>query len=264
VGAGAWRCSVICGVTVLLAACGSDKSPTASLAETRQATAAQSAQLADFIDALFLGSGPLIPRDGITECPLPGVWSGYSRGSTLRVRLSSRVPASVAEGLREAVRPVSDATAGSLAVTVETTSEADPEPGANEVTVTEQALPRAAGCGSNAGCVEYRFAGRGLLMGARVVAPPGRSLGAYVHDVVGHAILGLCVVDARRIGGAENSLMSGGHGVGAGDGAPTLTGLDLEAIRAVFGSSLAPGASRSAFLAARLVNLQAGQLPKPR
>ena len=127
------------------------------------------------------------------------------------MRVSSRVPGA---GRRlassAAVGALADATAGALTVNVEVTPEIDPQPGVNEVTVTEVALPRAAGCASDAGCVQYRFAGRGLLMGARVVGPRGRSVAAYVHDAVGHGVLGLCHIDARLIGGAENSLMSAG------------------------------------------------------
>src|SRR5262249_8053129 len=126
----------------------------------------------------------------------------------------------------------------------------------------EVILPRAAGCSSNAGCVQYRFAGRGLLMSARIVEPRGQSVSSYVHDAVGHGVLGLCHIDARLIGGAENSLMSGGAGVSRGLGASTVPGLDLDAIRTVYASGVNPGAPRSAFLAARLVNLQAGQLPR--
>ena len=100
-------------------------------------------------------------------------------------------------------------------------------------------------------------------MGARVVAPPGRGVAAYIHDAVGHGVLGLCHVGASQIGGGDASLMSGGFGVPPGSGASALTALDLAAIRAVYASSVSPGASRSAFLAARLVNLQAGQLPRP-
>jgi hypothetical protein len=96
-------------------------------------------------------------------------------------------------------------------------------------------------------------------MGARVVEPPGRSVSAYVHDALGHGVLGLCHIDARLIGGAENSLMSSGP---PGSGASNLTGMDLEAIRTVYASGVNPGAARSTFLAARLVNLQAGQLPR--
>jgi hypothetical protein len=56
--------------------------------------------------------------------------------------------------------------------------------------------------------------------------------------------------------------MSAGAGVSPGSGSPTLTGLDLDAIQAVYASAVNPGASRASFLAARLVNLQAGQLPR--
>ena len=247
----------------LLAGCGSGQSPTeaARLAESRRAEA-EAVKTPDVVDALFLGSGPLIPRDGSTECPLQGFWSGYPRGTLVRMRVASRVPAPAQAGLAAAVGSLPGATGGALTVNLEVTPEIDPQPGVNEVTVTEVALPRAAGCSSDAGCVQYRFAGRGLLMGARVVEPPGRSVSAYVHDAVGHGVLGLCHIDARLIGGGENSLMSAGLGVSPGAGASSLTGLDVEAIQAVYASALSPGASRASFLAARLVNLQAGQLPR--
>jgi hypothetical protein len=266
-GAGPWGAAGLGGAALLvLAACGDGRSPTgaAGVGETRQVTAEQSVRGADVIDALFLGSGPLIPRNGVTECPFPGVWSGYPRGSVVRVRLSTRLPPAVVDALRQAVAPVAEATARALTLRVERTAEADPQPGVDEVTVTEHPLPRAAGCGSDAGCVDYRFAGRGLLMGARVVEGPGQGVARYARDVVGHAILGLCAIDARRVGGAEQSLMSGGVGVGPGAGASSLTPLDLDAVRAVYASGLSPGAPRAAFLAARLVNLQAGELPRPR
>jgi hypothetical protein len=247
----------------LLAGCGSGQSPTeaARLAESRRAEA-ETAKTPDVVDALFLGSGPLIPRDGSTDCPLQGFWSGYPRGTLVRMRVASRVPGSAQAGLAGAVGSLAGATGGALTVKLEVTPELDPQPGVNEVTVTEVALPRAAGCPSDAGCVQYRFAGRGLLMGARVVEPRGRSVSAYVHDALGHGVLGLCHIDARLIGGGENSLMSAGLGVSPGSGASGLTGLDVEAIQAVYASAVNPGAARASFLAARLVNLQAGQLPR--
>jgi hypothetical protein len=53
-----------------------------------------------------------------------------------------------------------------------------------------------------------------------------------------------------------------GFGTPAGSGAAALTALDLDALRAVYASAVNPGVGRSAFLAVRLVNLQAGQLPQ--
>jgi hypothetical protein len=247
----------------VFAGCGS-QSPTESnrLAEGRQVEARETPQTPNVIDALFLGSGSLIPRDGPPECPLQGFWSGYPRGSNVRVRVSSRVAGAAQAGIGAAIGPIGDVTGGALTVTLTVVQDPDPQPGVNEVTVTEVPLPRAAGCPSDAGCVQYRFAGRGLLMGARVVAPPGRSVPAYVHDTVGHGVLGLCHVGADQVGGAEASLMSVGFGTPAGSGAAALTALDLDALRAVYASAVNPGVGRSAFLAVRLVNLQAGQLPQ--
>jgi hypothetical protein len=262
---GVWARQLGTGLAVIgaLAGCGNGQSPTeaARLAESRRAEA-ETAKTPDVIDAMFLGNGPLIPRDGSIDCPFQGFWSGYPRGALVRVRVSTRVPSSVQAGLAAALDPIGAVTGGGLTVSIESTPEIDPQPGFNEVTVTETARPRAAGCSTDAGCIQYRFAGRGLMMGARVVGPQGRSVGAHVHDVVGHGVLGLCHIDARLIGGAENSLMSAGIGAVAGAGAPSLTGLDLEAIRTVYASGVNPGASRATFLAARLVNLQAGQLPR--
>jgi hypothetical protein len=247
-----------------MAGCDTGHSPTESgrLSEAR-ARAAETPRTPEVIDALFLGTGPLIPRDGLTQCPTQAVWSGYPRGSAVRIRVSSQV-AGLRDALEHAIASLSGATGGALTATVEITPDADPQPGLNEVVVTEVASPRAAGCSSNQGCVEHRFAGRGLLMGARVIGSPGQGPSDYVRDALGHGVLGLCRLDARLIGGPENSLMSGGIGVEPGSGASALTGIDLDAIRAVYASSLTPGAPRSAFLAARLVNLQAGQLPRPR
>ena len=247
----------------VVAGCGNGQSPTESgrLAEGR-AELRETPKTSDAIDALYLGSGALIPRDGGTGCPLQGFWSGYPRGTSVRVRVSSRVPGPAQSGIQSAINGLGDATGGALTASLTVVPETDPPPGVNEVTVAEVPVPRAAGCASDAGCVQYRFAGRGLLMGARIVAPPGRSVSAYVHDVVGHGVLGLCHIDAEQIGGAEASLMSAGFGASLGSGASNLTTLDLDAIRAVYASSVNPGAGRSAFLAARLVELQAGQLPR--
>jgi hypothetical protein len=247
----------------LAAGCGNGQSPTETgrLGEERRVEE-RALKITEVIDALFVGSGPLIPRDGSSECPFQGYWSGYPRGSSVRLRVSDRVPDQVQSALGAAIAPVSDATGGALTVVLTVASEPDPQPGVNEVTVTELPSPRAAGCSSDSGCVQYRFAGRGLLMSARVVAPPGRSLSAYVHDAVGHGVLGLCHIGADQIGGAEVSLMSAGFGAPAGSGASTLTAVDLDAIRSVYASNVNPGARRAARPAARRVDLQAGQLPR--
>jgi hypothetical protein len=249
----------------LATGCSDGQSPTeaARLAEGRRTELRETVKRSDFIDAAYLGVGKLISRDGDTQCPSQGVWSGYPRRSNVVVRMSSRVPPAVQAGIIQAIEPLGAATGGALSLSTVVTPEIDPRPGVNHVTVAEVPNPRLLGCASETGCVQYNFAGRGLLMGARVLASPSLSSSAYIHYVVGHAILGLCHVDARQVGGPEASLMSGGPGVTHGSGASGLTALDLDAISAVYASSVNPGATRAAFLAARLVDLQAGQLPRP-
>ena len=104
------------------------------MAEARRAEA-QQPKTPDVIDALFLGSGPLIPRDGSLECPFQGFWSGYPRGSVVRMRVSSRVPGSVQASLAAAAGPLGGSTGGALSVSFEVT----PEPQRFTVRIT---LPR--------------------------------------------------------------------------------------------------------------------------
>ncbi len=76
----------------------------------------------------------------------------------------------------------------------------------------------------------------------------------YVHDVVGHGIIGMCHIDARRICGPENSLMSRGADVFSGETAAALTALDVAAAKAVYASKLDPDATRDDFIKHRLID----------
>ncbi|MBI3454871.1 MAG: hypothetical protein HY002_03655 [Candidatus Rokubacteria bacterium] len=215
--------------------------------------------MADLVDALFLGSGPLIPRDGTRVCPLTRVWSGFLRGTTVRVRVSTTVDAEIRDAIRRAVLQVSSATNGVIRASFELTDDPNPLPGPNEVTATVHPDPRREGCPSEKGCIQQEFLTRGVLGSGRALEPPGQTPNGYVRDVVGRGILGMCRIDGRLIGGAGSSLMSAGPGVASGDTAPGLTHLDVSATRFVYASPLSPGATRTDFLRAGLVNLQVGE-----
>ncbi len=250
--------------SLMLFGCGAGEVATAPSAETRALRAAESrpaVDTADVIDALFLGSGPLIPRDGATACPIPRVWTGFPRGTTVRVRVSSTVPPDVQAALGRAVAQVASATDGVVVASVELTDAPDPLPGSNEVTVTTHPSPRREGCPSDRGCVQQVFRGRGLLASGRALESPEQPAQAYVRDVVGRGILGLCQIDGTLIGGG-GSLMSAGRGIQRSGAVPALTDLDITAARAVYASSLDPGATRKEFLRAGLVHLQAGARPR--
>ena len=242
---------------LLLAGCGGSDSPTTARLGERSVTAAQKVSTQEAVDALFLGSGPAIPRDGQGDCALPGVWTGFPRGATIRVRLAPAVPGPARDAIRRVADQVGAATQGVLAVRVEA-AEGDPIPGLNEVTV---AVTDASRCASP-GCVQRTFAGRGVVRSVEVIEPVGQAPTVYAQHAVGSGVLGLCRIDARRIGGVGDSLMSGGPGIQPGDAASVLTALDLAATQAVWSSSLAPGAARRDFLALGLVNIQVGERPR--
>ncbi len=245
-------------LALVLVGCESKDTPTGTrTAETL--SAAQSIQTPDVVDALFLGSGPLIPRDGLTACVSAGIWNGFPRGTAVRVRVSTSVAPAARDAIQRAAGQVGAVTESVIAATTILTDDLNPQPDLNEVTVTARPDPHQDGCPTDGGCVVHTFAGRGAFRSARVVEFPGQTPSGYVQDAVGKGILGLCHIDARRIGGAGNSLMSGGPGVGPGDTPTSFTALDQSAIRAVYTSSLSPGAARRDFLALGLVNLQIGE-----
>lgn len=246
-------------VAACLLGCDAQDVVTAPAAERLRAGAAESIDPGDATDALFMGSGPLIPRDGNAACPLTRVWTGFPRGTTVRLRVASGAPPGAQAALRAAVDQVAAATGGVVRAVFEAVDADDIQPGANEVTVSIGLRPRDAGCASDRGCIVQVFRAPGVLLSGRVVAAPDQAAPEYVRLAVGRGILGMCQIDAKLIGGAGNSLMSAGIGVKPGAGASALTGLDLGATTAVYGSSLQPGASRKDFLQAGLVHVQAGE-----
>ena len=215
------------------------------------------AENADVIEALFLGSGPLTPDDGSHACPLTDYWKGFPRGTTVKVRLSITVSEKVREAVEQALRQVPEATNGAIDATFELTEDANPMPERNEVTLTFHPDPVSQGCLFDRGCIIHRFDSTdrpGIFRSGRAVQAADLPVSYYVHDVVGHGVIGLCHIDGRRICGPENSLMSRGDGVFSGETAGELTPLDLGAAKAVYGSKLDPGATRDDFIEHRLID----------
>lgn len=215
------------------------------------------AENADVIEALFLGSGPLTLADGSHACPFTDYWKGFPRGTTVTVRVSSTVSEKVREAIKQALRQVPEATNGAIEATFELTEEANPMPGPNEVTLTFHPDPVSQGCIFDRGCIIHRFESKdrpGIFRSGRAVQAPDLPVNDYVHDVVGHGVIGMCHIDGKRICGAEKSLMSRGPGVYSGETAVALTPLDISAAKAVFASPLSPGASRDDFIRHRLID----------
>lgn len=224
---------------------------------------AQDIQLVDTIEALCLGTGELAPTDGIQVCPFNGFWSSFPRGTTVRVIISTTVSEDKREAIISALGQVPGATRGEIQVTFEITDDPNPIPGMNEVTSTTHPDPVSQGCFFDVGCTIHEFIEPGVLFSSRAVQPPDQTVNAYVHDVVGHGVLGLCHIDGDLIGGAQNSLMSGGPGVFSGDTADELTMLDIDVLHTVYDSMAEPGDTDVDFIDAVLEFLAGPVLPDP-
>ena len=217
----------------------------------------------DYIEALFLGTGPLTPTDGVRGCPQSfGRWLGFPAGTSVQLVISSMVPEPSVKAIVDTGAMVPAATHGMLSVTATTTSDPNPLPAANQVTATAHQNPISTGCGFAQGCTRFTFLpGTPLILSARAVLATSQFTPAYVHDAVGHGVLGLCHVDGNLIGGARLSLMSFGPGVFSNQLPPQLSDFDMQAVQVVFASGLSPGATRDDFLRLGLVNAPTGSTP---
>ena len=221
-----------------------------------------SVDLHDVIDALWFGSGPLAPQVGYTYC-VSNVWLSFPAGATVRVRVSSTtVPFGAQEAVQQAVQQASALTGASGArPTFELTAEPDPQPAENEITVITDPDPVLRGCPWARGCTIVRVRNGFTIVNSRAILGPTMTdaTSAYAHDGIGHGFFGYCHIDSSAIGGARYSLMSGGPSARSCDApsnvcdATTLTTLDSEAARAVYGAGVRPGSSRQDFIAAGLI-----------
>lgn len=217
----------------------------------------------DYIEAIFLGSGPLVPQDGFTACVTsPGRWAAFPRGTTIRVIVSNTLGlgsdgVDTKQLIEAALKTVSAATLGNIQTTFEVTDDPDPIPGLNEATATDHPSPLDTGCAFDRGCVAIQFLSPEftVMKSSRTVLKESiQPADAFVHDIIGHGIMGMCHIDQALIGGNHKSLMAGGPGAFTGFLPDQLSELDIAAASAVYESPLNPGASKADFVNAGLIN----------
>ncbi|NNF25855.1 MAG: Ig-like domain-containing protein [Gemmatimonadetes bacterium] len=216
----------------------------------------------DYVEAIFLGSGPLIPQDGFTACVTnPGRWTAFPRGTTLEVLASTTMDtgsdgADTKALVEAALSTVTEATLGEITTTFATTTDPDPMPTAGQITTTDHPDPQSTGCAFERGCVHVTWtdAEFTIMESSRTVLKEDIQPGdAFVHDVIGHGIMGMCHIDQELVGGNEMTLMAGGPGAFTGFIPDELSPLDIQAAQAVYGTDLEPGATRADFVARGLV-----------
>lgn len=221
--------------------------------------------LREVIEALFLGSGPLLRSD--VGCVRQGYWLGFPAGTTIRIRVSSTtVRPDAQEALRRAGDQVAVATLGQVSAIYELTAEDDPRPIENEVTVATHPDPRSQGCQYDRGCTIMRVLGPHVISARALLGGPPYNTthtDSWPHDAVGHGILAMCHLDEDKIGGGRSIMSAANTQSACGQGFSCseypLTSLDLQAARAVYGSGLSRGSSWLSFANAGLVNSSSAQ-----
>jgi len=216
-----------------------------------------------YIEALFLGTGPFVPQDNFSACVTSrGQWAAFPRGTTVRVVASSTLDQG-SDGvdtrmlIEAALATVAEATLGEIQTSFMITDDPDPLPGLNEATGTDHPSPQDTGCAFDRGCVHIEFTqpGSGIMISSRATLRESiQPADAFVHDIIGHGVMGMCHIDQELIGGNDKSLMAGGPGAFTGVIPDQLSALDIAAAQAVYESSLNPGATRAEFVEAGLIN----------
>ena len=214
----------------------------------------------EFVEALLLGTGPLqAPNDPLPCVNLPGgltrgVLHGFARGSDVRILVASAVSAGNQQVIREMSGAIPEATAGRLMTTFDLSDSQDPPPRDDQITIAHAAdtVPL---CGSAIIC------GPGpIFRGNAVVTWAKFTYSAAIWDVpsvheIAH-VLGMCHINGDLTGGRPNNSLMGSLSVlptsGPDSHAPRLSAWDIEALQAVYGSPLSPGAVKSDFVAAGL------------
>jgi hypothetical protein len=215
-------------LAVALAACRGPSTPTPP---------ATPPPLADVIEAIFLGSGPLAAGDCIT----PGIFATPLRNTTFTVVIGTTIDAAGQRTIEDAITDVQQVNNGRFRLVVERSGAADPLPIPLQITsadvpdATIQLLCSPGGSGCTRGLT---FNGASITS-ARCVQRIGTSPRLKAHEF-GHAI-GLCHVDRDRMPAA---VMAPSPGTMAQD---RFSALELDAIRAVYGSGLEAGATRGDF-----------------
>ena len=124
--------------------------------------------------------------------------------------------------IETALVTVAEATLGEIQTEFLVTSDADPMPGLNEATGTDHPSPPDTGCAFERGCVHIGFTapGSGVMISSRATLKESvQPADAFVHDIIGHGIMGMCHIDQALIGGKRQ--VADGRGTRCVHGPPT-------------------------------------------
>ena len=155
-----------------------------------------------------------VPDKSCTPATNTGMWAGFRRGTTVRVRASDRIDPSRRDVMSQFASLISEVTSGAVAAAFEVTSESLPSArdGENVHAVVPASSPMGPYCGrdNTIACVAYvpfPVAG-GIIRASKGFYRDGLLHGPnpFVHEM-GHGILGMCHISEQI--GREQSVMNG-------------------------------------------------------
>jgi hypothetical protein len=207
-----------------------------------------------FIEALFLGTGPLADYGNRGCATQDDRMVGWPEGSLVTISMSPTLSPDERAGVIGPASQAREATGGAVSTSVELANEPEPPPPTGEIAVAQLSKDEVSRiCGNSRAslCALITQSG-GIIRSARIVGVANTG-GGFSHEL-GHALFGLCHLNPaslayRNIEGQSPSSM-----MGAASGGRQLTDDDLRAIRAVYAAGLRAGASRSQFIQAGLIN----------
>ncbi len=198
----------------------------------------------DFVEALFLGTGPLAQNPQAGCLAGPGTMSGWPSGASVTVTLASSLAADQRRRAAAAAGQAHQATGGVVEARVRDSTDPRPDPGDGEIVVQQADLSGPFPCSTAAaGCtLPLQFLSPAVLSRVRVWLRNENTAG---HEI-GHALYAFCHLSTEA---GYVSVMGNFDQAGRG-----LSEADLAATQAVYRAGLRAGATRHDFVSAGLVD----------
>jgi hypothetical protein len=196
----------------------------------------------DYVEALFLGTGPLAqsPQAG---CPSgAGRMSGWPSDARVTVTLGASLSADQQKRAAAAVSQIDQATAGVVHATTRGSDDRYPFSGTSEIVILQADPASVFPCSTEAlGCTLPQFVMPGIFGSVNIVM---RGASFLVGHEVGHGLYGFCHLTHEA---GYVSVMGSFIDTGA------LSEADLAASRAVYLAGLRGGATRGDFVSAGVI-----------
>jgi hypothetical protein len=198
-----------------------------------------------YVEALFLGTGPLAQAGQAGCLAGPGRMAGWPSGAAVTVILGRSLSTEQKRRASAAAMQSSDATAGLVNATIRESEDLYPTPDELEIAVRRTSQDTPFPCSPAAdGCTVPGQSSNQAVLSRVVILMRGES--TLLGHEIGHALYGFCHLSTEA---GYVSVMGNFDQAGRG-----LSEADLAATQAVYRAGLRAGAVRSDFLSAGLID----------